>query len=161
MSLSLKVLGPMLLEALVSYPQPIISQQFHSHISHTIASEHNSRGKLLLREPRNVAANHRQAHAEPKTLEVTQPQRNQASPSSTVRQTNKHRGASNADKVGDHHGRAARVGPFAADEAASEESSELHEATGDLQVLRAESIKAEVFDDQGSETCNSGVGDLR
>ena len=133
----------------------------YSHVSHTVASEHDRRSQLLLRETRDIAANHGQAHAESKALEVTQPQRNQASPSSGVWQANKHRGASNANKVGNHHGRAARVGPLAADEATAEQSSKLHETTGDLQVLRAESVEAEVFDDQGSETCDGSIRHLR
>jgi hypothetical protein len=156
----LESLGSDAVNPLVFCRRATISQQFYSHISHTVASKHNSRSKLLLRETRNIAANHRQAHAETKTLEVTQPQRNQASPSGAIRQANKHRGASNADKVGNHHSRAARVGPLAADEAASEQSSKLHETTGDLQVLGTKSVEAEVLDDQRSETCDGGVGNL-
>lgn len=127
------------------------NQRFHSHISHTITSKHQRRSKLLFREARDVTANHSQAHAESKTLEVAQPKRNQASPGRARGQADKHCSAGNTDQVGDHHGGTARVGPFTADEATTEKGGELHEATGDLQVLGAEGAEAEVFDDEGCE----------
>ena len=129
-------------------------------IAHAVSGEQGSTRELFLGVSGDVARDNCQAHAKSKTLEVTQPQRNQASPGGTVWQTNKHRGASNTNEVGNHHGGATRVGPFAANETASEESSKLHETTGDLQVLGTKSVEAEVLDDQRSETCDGGVGNL-
>ena len=85
------------------------------------------------------------------TREIAQPKRNQASPCSARWQADKHRGASDADQVGNHHGRTARVRPFTTDEAASEKSGKLDETTRDLQVLGAEGAEAEVFNDEGGE----------
>ena len=101
-------------------------------IAYAIGGEHERSSQLLLRVSGNVAADHRQAHAEAQTLEVTQPKPDQATPLVALWQTNKHCSASDANHVGDDHRRATSVGPLAADEATAEESGELDEPTGDL-----------------------------
>jgi hypothetical protein len=106
---------------------------------------------LLLSEARDVGADHRQAHAETQTLEVAEPQSDQTAPFLIVGQTHEKSGADDTDEVCDDHGRAAGVRPFAADEAAAKEGGELNEPAGDLEILRAQRVEAETFDDQGRE----------
>ena len=106
---------------------------------------------MLLRESGDIRTDHRQAHAEAQTLEVAEPQRDQTTPFLIIGEANEKSGANDADEVCDDHGRAARVGPFAADEAAAEEGGELDETAGDLEILRAERVEAETADDQGCE----------
>ena len=109
----------------------------NSHVANTVSSEHKRSSDLLLREAGNVGADHGQAHAEAQTLEVAEPQSDQATPLLIVRQADEESRADDADEVCDDHGGAARVGPFATDEAAAEEGGELDETAGDLEVLRA------------------------
>lgn len=106
---------------------------------------------MFLSEARDVRADHSQAHAETQTLEVAEPQSDQTTPFLIIGQAHEESGSNNADEVCDDHGRAARVGPFAADEAAAEEGGELDETAGDLEILRAERVEAETADDQGCE----------
>ena len=106
---------------------------------------------MFLSEARDVRADHSQAHAETQTLEVAEPQSDQATPLLIVRQADEESRADDADEVCDDHGGAARVGPFATDEAAAEEGGELDETAGDLEILRAERVEAETADDQGCE----------
>jgi hypothetical protein len=123
----------------------------NSHVTNAVTREHERSSDLLLRESRDVGADHRQAHAEAQTLEVAEPQSDKTAPFLIIRQAHEESGADDADEVCDDHGGAARVGPFAADEAAAEEGGELDETTGDLEVLCTESVEAETADDQGCE----------
>ena len=106
---------------------------------------------MFLSEARDVRADHSQAHAETQTLEVAEPQSDQTTPFLIIGQAHEESGSNNADEVCDDHGRAARVGPFAADEAASQKRGELDETTRDLKILRAQCVEAETADDEGCE----------
>jgi hypothetical protein len=122
-----------------------------SHVTNAVSSEHERSCDLLLRESGDIRADHRQAHAEAQTLEVAEPQRDQTTPFLIIGEANEKSGANDADEVCDDHGRAARVGPFAADESASDKGGELDETARDLEILRAECVEAETADDQGCE----------
>lgn len=120
-------------------------------IAYAISCEHERSGKLLLRVSSDIAADHGQAHAEAQALEVAQPKRDEATPLVAFWETDKHCCTSDADHVCDNHRWTACVGPFAANEATSEESCELYETTRNLEVLSAQGVEAELSDDQRSE----------
>lgn len=56
------------------------------NIPHTVPRKHHSPRDLLLRGPRDIRTNHRQAHAESQTLEIAQPKRNQTAPLIGIRE---------------------------------------------------------------------------
>lgn len=120
-------------------------------VANTVTSEQQSGSKLLLGVSRNVAADHRQAHAETQALEVAKPKGYQAAPFVIIGQTNKHAGTSDTDQIGNNHGGTARVGPLAADEATSQKSRKLNKTARNLQVLRSQGVEAETSDDQRGE----------
>lgn len=131
---------------------------FDSHVSNAVPCEHQSSSNLLLSETRDIRADHRQTHAETQTLEIAEPESDKTTPFLVFGQTDEESGADDTDEVRDDHCGAARVGPFAADEAASEEGGELDETAGDLEVLRSQRVEAETSDDQRCELGTSVSG---
>lgn len=131
---------------------------FDSHVSNAVPREHQSSSNLLLSETRDIRADHRQTHAETQTLEIAEPESDKTTPFLVFGQTDEESGADDTDEVRDDHRGAARVGPFAADKAASEEGGELDETAGDLEVLRSQRVEAETSDDQRCELRTSVSG---
>jgi len=120
-------------------------------IADAVTREQNGAGELLLRVAGDVTADHSETDTEAQALEEAQPEPDQAAPFVVRGQTDQHRRADDADRVGHHHDDAARVGPAAAYEAADDQSQELNCAAGDLEVLRSERVEAEGADDDGGE----------
>jgi hypothetical protein len=72
-------------------------------ISYTVTGEQRRARQLFLRIACYITAHNSQAHAETETLEIAQPQGNEATPFVGCWKCHEHRGADDAEQIGDSH----------------------------------------------------------
>lgn len=132
-------------------------------IPNTVTREQNGTGDLLLSRARDVRADHGQAHAEPQSLKITQPESHQPAPTVRIGQPDKQTRPDDTDQIGDNHGNTARVETvcvFCCDNPTTQQREELYCTPRNLEILGSESVEPKGPDDNGREAGDGSVGNL-